>query len=567
MGRTRYCPRCLTTFADEPATCPNLGCKSPSPETSWPALLQPGDRLDRTYQILEALAGGAAGMTYRARELGDGRDLVGPELAIKVLYAQRDSGPFVRRLATEAQILQSLEHPNILECRGFVHRVGRPPYLITRYEPGGTLHAHVERVGPLSTAVASRVLLQVIDALRVAHAADIVHRDLKPANVLLRTQVDAGAVPDVRIADFGIARVQGSLGGLTRVGAFVGTPEYAAPEQFLGEPATPATDLFAAAGVLWFLLTGQQPLRITQRHDAHHTHDEILEQLPPRLPRELRATEAGLRLQDVIDGLMLPDPERRADVTTVLDALEDAAEADGAGSLPRPVPSVGTGGTVFVHDDAPETFIWSGDDADDSADANDDAPPPPEPRPTLVATPPRSASTMEGLFSFGSSAPSEPAAAPEPTDEPTDPFTTLFDADLPSDPATPTPTPPSDHPPAPRARPLPTDPMAILALLPDADRRADVLTRLSTWDPDEAATWLRQARRHPDPDTRTGALHALIALDRADLISLGRGLLRDPIASVRATAATALGALGGANQESALRRLLDDEDESVRTAA
>lgn len=591
MARTRYCPSCLTTFQDEPGTCPNLGCRSSSPDP-WPTLLEPGDLLDRTYKIEAVLAGGAAGMTYRARELGDGDVLVGPELAIKVLYAQRDSGPFVDRLATEARILQRLSHPAILECRGFVHRLGRAPYLITRFEAGGTLHQHVSRVGPVRTPIAARMLLQVVDGLRVAHAVDVVHRDLKPANVLLRRQVPGDEVPDLKIADFGIAKVQGSLGGLTRVGAFVGTPEYAAPEQLLGTQASAATDLFAAAGILWFLLTGEQPLRITQRHDPLHTHDEVVAQIPPQLPREVRATEAGLRLQAVIDGLMVEDPDARWDASRVLDALEDAAEADGAGALPRPEPSVGTGGTLFVDDD-PATFVWGGEEPGAPAGPKTPtlvAPPPGDTvleeeapaaaRPDPAPAPRRAApsdSTMEGLFDFAPSVGDPMGGATPPPAAPSEdappPSTSLFDEALSGPVSTPSggDTKPSTGD-ADVVRPtrapvsLPTDPMDLLGHLGSDTHPDAVLDRLRTWDPGEAATWLRQARRHPDPTTRAGVMRALVALERDDLVSLTRSLLRDPIASVRASAATTLGHLGSGSLLPTLARQLTDSEAEVRKA-
>lgn len=583
MSRTRYCPRCLTTFTEVPLACPNLGCGAPTPDP-WPTLLQAGDLLDRTYRIRARLAGGAAGMTYRARELGDGDVPVGPELAIKVLYAERDTGPFVQRLATEAQILQSLHHPHILECRGFVHRTGKPPYLITRFEAGGTLSQHIGRVGPLSPRIAARVLLQIVDALRVAHAAQVIHRDLKPANVLLTHEVPADETPQVRIADFGIAKVHGSLSGLTRVGAFVGTPEDAAPEQFLGHDPTPATDLFAAAGILWFMLTGRQPLDISQRHDPLHTHDEVLDQIPPRLPPALRESEAGLRLQDVVDGWMTPKAADRAEVQTILDALEDAAEADDAGALPRSAPVMGTGGTLFVEDDEElHTFIWTpGDEpqaapptliappAEPTADAiaAPAAPPPvsePAPEPTRARP---SSSTMEGLFDF---APSTPPAEPPPTPRAPSLFEEAFDAEE-------APRAPHEHDPAvqealdaraSREAPvsLPVDAMDILALLGRDTHRTQVLARIETWSDADIRGWLRQAKRHPEPTTRIGGLRAIVSLERADLASNARAALRDPIAAVRAEAAHTLGAIGGGSLLTSLPRLLADEEPSVRAAA
>src|SRR5687768_8962454 len=121
MASTHYCAKCLTTFVEDADACPNLACGSPKPKKGWGDLLGVGDLLDRHYQIVKPLAVGGAGLTYLAREVGADGASFGPDLAIKVLYTQRDAGPFLRRLSNEAQILQDLDHDNIVQCRGFVH--------------------------------------------------------------------------------------------------------------------------------------------------------------------------------------------------------------------------------------------------------------------------------------------------------------------------------------------------------------------------------------------------------------------------------------------------------------
>jgi len=233
MPSALYCGRCLSTFEGNGETCPNLTCGAHRPAEGWGQLLSSGDVLDRHYKIEKCLAVGGAGLTYLACELGPDGQPIPPRLAIKILYAARASGPFLRRLSTEAQILQELAHPNIVELRGFVHRAGSEPYLVTRFEEGGSLASHVDRVGPLPAGVACGVLCQILRGLRVAHARGVVHRDLKPDNVLMSELTTEDAIPRGRIADFGIAKISGGVGDrLTRSGAFVGTPEFAAPEQF-----------------------------------------------------------------------------------------------------------------------------------------------------------------------------------------------------------------------------------------------------------------------------------------------------------------------------------------------
>jgi serine/threonine-protein kinase len=322
---TRYCASCLTTFFDDPDACPNLGCSDTRPAQGWGALLGPGDLLDRHYAVERVLAVGGAGLTYLAREADASGEPTGPRLAIKVLYTARDTGPFLRRLANEAQILQELAHDHIVECHGFVHRQGQEPYLVTLFEEGGSLRQHIERLGPLPPEVAVGILRQVLLALDVAHQRAVVHRDLKPDNVLLRQRVDVDQVPHVRVADFGIAKVRGGLTDrLTKLGSFVGTPEYAAPEQFEGLQPTPAADLFAAGGLLWFLLTATPPVTFSARNDLASSYEELLDQVPPKLDgasHQIKSADHLHLLQEVLDQLMCHDAERRWTVHQVLHHL------------------------------------------------------------------------------------------------------------------------------------------------------------------------------------------------------------------------------------------------------
>jgi serine/threonine protein kinase len=332
MASLSYCPRCLTTFREATDVCPNLSCASAAPADGWGLVLGPGDRIDRHYEIERALAVGGAGLTYLAREVGEDEQPTGPRLAVKVLYSARASGPYLQRLATEAQILQELDHDNIVRCRGFVHRAGHEPYLVTRFEEGGSLGGHVERVGALAPRVAAGVVRQVLLALDTAHQRGVVHRDLKPDNVLLATSVEAQDIPHVRVADFGIAKVAGGLSSrITKVGSFVGTPEYAAPEQFEQVAPTAATDMFAVGGLLVFMLTGRPPVSLTQRADVASSYDEMLGQIPPVLTAE----EGGAQV-DVINGLlaqmMAVRPEHRCTIQLVLQGLRPLLASSGVTS-------------------------------------------------------------------------------------------------------------------------------------------------------------------------------------------------------------------------------------------
>ncbi len=334
-ARTRYCSRCLTTFTIDGDRCPNLTCKTVRPQSGWGEILESGETIDRTYRIRQRLAIGGAGVTYLAREIGNKGDEVGPLLAVKVLYQQRDQGPYLRRLATEAQILQGLNHAQIVECRGFVHRTGHSPYLVTRFEAGGSLLDHIRRVGTLSIPVTANIGRQVCWALEVAHRQHVVHRDLKPENVLLVKQVSADSIPDLKVADFGIAKVAGGVGDrLTRVGAFIGTPQYAAPEQFEGLAPEPAADIYALGAMMYFCLTARPVAEFMGELDP----DDLREQLIRHLPVSLAALNAPAHLrrwmEDTLALAMTVEPVDRCDLATLDRRLADIASERDPGHVP-----------------------------------------------------------------------------------------------------------------------------------------------------------------------------------------------------------------------------------------
>jgi serine/threonine protein kinase len=331
---TRYCGRCLTTFPGDVERCPNLACRAGKPTVGWAVLMEAGNLIDRTYRVQRRLAIGGAGVTYLGREIDAAGRETGPHLAIKVLYQQRDAGPYLRRLATEAQILQGLNHQHIVECRGFVHRAGHSPYLVTKFEEGGSLLDQVRREGTLPVNVVAQIGRQVCWALDVAHRQGVIHRDLKPENVLLEKPVPRDEVPVVRVADFGIAKVFGGVGDrLTRVGAFVGTPQYAAPEQFEGLAPQPETDVYAVGALLYFCLTARPIADFIAEIEPEEQRDHLLRHLPPRLPKLPEDQRAFM--EGILARAMAVDPGDRPAVAT-LEGLLAGAPVDAHGTLSIP---------------------------------------------------------------------------------------------------------------------------------------------------------------------------------------------------------------------------------------
>ena len=176
------------------------------------------------------------------------------DVALKVLREQyaEDEG-FVERFRREAKNAAVLNHPGIVQ----VYDQGRAQedgtyYMAMEYVPGGTLKDRILREGPLDPREATEVALWIAEALDAAHGRGIVHRDIKPHNVLLTASGGA------KVADFGIARAASSK-TMTETNVVLGTAAYMSPEQAMGEPATPKSDLYSLGVVLYEMLTGRVP--------------------------------------------------------------------------------------------------------------------------------------------------------------------------------------------------------------------------------------------------------------------------------------------------------------------
>jgi serine/threonine protein kinase len=204
------------------------------------------------YRVLAEIGRGGMGRVYLALQEGEG---FARRLAVKVV-APEGSGPEIeRRFREERRILAALEHPGIARF----HDAGRDRdgrwYLALEYIDGAGLIEHA-RARNLSTEERLRLFLAVLEAVAFAHAHAVVHRDLKPANILV------GADGRPRLLDFGIAKFLDSgdaAATTTHTAMRALTPAYASPEQFRGEPVTPASDVFSLGVLLYELLAGMRP--------------------------------------------------------------------------------------------------------------------------------------------------------------------------------------------------------------------------------------------------------------------------------------------------------------------
>jgi serine/threonine protein kinase len=205
-----------------------------------------GRRLGGRYRAGALLATGGMGEVWAARDL-----LLDRPVAVKVLGgALAGDGRAAERLRREARAAARLDHPNIARVLDLGEQDGRP-YLVMELLEGESLAGRIDRAGAMAPAEAARVVAAVADALEAAHRAGVIHRDVKPGNVFLTS---AG---EVKVLDFGIASAAGETDLTT--GALLGTAAYLAPERALGQPATPAADVYSLGVVLYELLAGRRP--------------------------------------------------------------------------------------------------------------------------------------------------------------------------------------------------------------------------------------------------------------------------------------------------------------------
>jgi len=201
------------------------------------------------YRLEARIGAGGMAVVFRARD-----ERLGRTVALKVLTpGLAGDREFRERFIRESQRAAAVDHPHIIPVYGAGEADGIL-YLAMRHVSGGDLRAVLHREGPLRADRAAFLLSPVASALDAAHAAGLVHRDVKPANVLV--DMSRGRPDHPYLSDFGLAKGAASMSGLTGTGQFLGTADYAAPEQIRGRPPQAETDQYALACVAFTMLTG-----------------------------------------------------------------------------------------------------------------------------------------------------------------------------------------------------------------------------------------------------------------------------------------------------------------------
>src|SRR5439155_996657 len=232
------------------------------------------------------LGHGAMGITYLAVD-----NVLRRKVALKVIdvpAAARGSQTVRERFLREARAVAVLRHPNVAA----IYQFGASPngsrcFYAMELVEGETLETRVRRDGPLNPKFALEIAIQIARALMAAAAQGLIHRDLKPANIMLTSGNAETAELEVKVIDFGLAKAIADAGGemdLTH-GEFVGTPNFASPEQFGSGPIDARSDIYSLGATLWFALTGlaPHPGSTIEEIRARQTRDDLpVEQLAAR---------------------------------------------------------------------------------------------------------------------------------------------------------------------------------------------------------------------------------------------------------------------------------------------
>ncbi|GGJ93453.1 protein kinase [Streptomyces camponoticapitis] len=296
-----------------PQTAPQSAQDSPyqptqrSPQSPTAPDPSAGRLLGGRYRLVSRLGHGGMGTVWLAHDEVVDRDVAVKEPRVPEHLSAQERDTVHRRMRREATSAARIDHPSVVTMHDVVVEDAKP-WIVMELVRGQSLADRLQE-GTLDPREAARIGLDVLDALNAAHEAGVLHRDVKPDNVLL------GRADRVVLSDFGIAQVEGQQ-GLTETGAFVGSPEFIAPERVLGQRPGPESDLWSLGVVLYAAVEGMSPYR---RSNIPATLQAVLS-AEPQIP----ARGSGA-FGTVVMQLLRKDPAARPTAAEVRAVLESVA--------------------------------------------------------------------------------------------------------------------------------------------------------------------------------------------------------------------------------------------------
>ena len=273
-----------------------------------------GTVLSGRYRLEAKLGSGGMSTVYLARD-----ETLDRPVAVKVMHREMsEQADQLERFRQEARAVAKLSHPNVVSVID-AGEDGGHPYIVFEYVEGETLKQRIARIGALDIQEAIAYAIEIARGLSIAHARNMVHRDIKPQNVLIDDEGRA------KLTDFGISR-QLEQDGMTATGRVLGTTDYVAPEQAMGQAVDPRSDIYSLGVVLYEMLIGQVPFHADSQVGVAMKH--VNEELPDV---QRRRPEVSAAVALVVERSTAKDPaERYQDVGEMIDDLETALEVEAA---------------------------------------------------------------------------------------------------------------------------------------------------------------------------------------------------------------------------------------------
>jgi len=290
-----------------------------------------GETLVGRYRIEKQIGKGGMGRVYLATQFPLNR-----AVAVKILSPefQKKDPQFVRRFFLEAATAARLNHPNTITVYDYGETERGELFIAMEYLKGRPLSRVISAEGPFSAERCIHISMQIIRALREAHAKGIIHRDLKPGNIMI---LDEGDDADfAKVLDFGLVKLfntgadnavwdqlQNHEEGaeLTRAGMFLGSPKYMSPEQIQGHDLDPRTDIYSLGIIMYQMLTGRVPFRGTSSVEIIYKH---VNQPVPAIHELNPETDVPPELETIVQRTLAKDrKDRHASMGDLLNAVKD----------------------------------------------------------------------------------------------------------------------------------------------------------------------------------------------------------------------------------------------------